>query len=49
MMRFLRITVSALFAVTLIVFSYFFVSNKLNRDDTIPVITVEGDMLDVSI
>lgn len=49
MMRFLRIAVSALFAVTLIVFSYFFISNKLNRDDTIPVITVEGDMLDVSI
>ena len=49
MMRFLRIAVSALFAVTLIAFSYFFISNKLNRDDTIPVITVEGDMLDVSI
>ncbi len=49
MMRFLRIAVSAFFAVTLIVFSYFFISNKLNSDDTIPVITVEGDMLDVSI
>lgn len=49
MMRFLRIAVSAVFAVTLIVFSYFYVSNKLTKDETVPVISVDGDMLDVSI
>lgn len=47
MMRILRIAVSALFVITLAVFSYFFINVKIHTDNTIPVISVEEEMLEV--
>lgn len=45
----MRIAVSVLFAVVLAAFSYFYIDHKLSIDETLPVITVEGDMIEVSI
>ena len=47
MMRILRIAVSVLFVITLAVFSCFYISVKIHTDKTIPVISVEGEMLEV--
>lgn len=49
MIRLIRIAVSVLFAVTLAAFSYFYVGHKLSLDETLPVITVEGEAIEVSV
>ncbi len=48
-MRALRISVLIVFSVVAIMFMSMFISNKLRVDTTIPVITVESDLLEVSI
>ncbi len=47
MLRVLRIAVVVIFIITSVVFAFFFISEKLNTDTTIPVITIEEDMLEV--
>ncbi len=49
MIRLIRIAVSVLFAVTLAAFSYFYIGHELSLDETLPVITVENDSIEVSI
>ena len=46
-MRILRNSVTVLFIVTLITFSFFFVFKKKNEDKTIPEITIETDFIEV--
>ncbi len=46
-MRILKFSVLAVFMVTLLLFSYFFISENINVDKTYPTITIEGDMLEV--
>lgn len=46
-MRILRNSVLILFIVVSIIFSVFFVFQKKNEDDTIPVITIENDFIEV--
>ncbi len=48
-MRVLRGVVLALFVVTFVAFSLIFVREKLTTDKTIPKITVEGEIIDVSL
>lgn len=47
-MRALRLIVAALFVVTTIVFTVFYIKEKATTDNTIPVIKVDGEMIDVS-
>ena len=47
-MRLLRLFVVILFVIITALFSFFYVSEKLNTDKTIPVITIEDEMIDVS-
>lgn len=47
MLRLLRISVLVLFVITSVVFIYFFITEKVNTDTTVPVITIEEDMLEV--
>ena len=47
MMKILRIAVSVLFVLTFAVFSYFYINVKIHTDNTIPVISVDGEMLEV--
>lgn len=47
-MRILRVTVSALFVIVLIIFGLFKIQQR-SADTSYPVITIESDMLDVSI
>lgn len=47
MMKIFRIAVSALFIVTFAVFSYFFISEKRNTDNTLPFISVDEELLEV--
>ncbi len=47
-MRLLRIIVAIVFVVMFILFSIFFVREKMNTDNTIPVISVEGEIIEVS-
>lgn len=46
-MRIMRISVMLLFIITTIFFSIFFVFQKKNADDTIPVITLESEFMEV--
>lgn len=48
-MRILRVAVTAVFIVTAALFVIFYFGEKLNTDNTIPVITVESDLLEVSL
>lgn len=48
-MRILRVAVTAVFIVTAALFVIFYFGEKLNTDNTIPVITVENDLLEVSL
>lgn len=48
-MRFLRIGVVILFVIVSAVFGWMFFDEKINDDKTIPVITIESDMLEVSL
>ncbi len=47
-MRVLRITVTIIFAVVAIVFSGFYISEKINADATFPIINIESGVLEVS-
>ncbi len=49
MIKVLRIVVSIIFVLTSIVFVYYFVNEKLNTDNTVPVITVKDEIIDVSL
>lgn len=46
-MRIMRISVTVLFILTLIAFSVVFIFEKKNKDNTIPVITLENDFIEV--
>lgn len=46
-MRIMRISIIIIFLVTLIAFGGTFVFQKVNEDDTIPVITIENDFIEV--
>ncbi len=48
-MRILRIVVTAIFIVVTIVFVGFYVNEKFNKDTTIPVITIEDELLVVNL
>ncbi len=48
-MRFLRIGVVILFAIVSAVFGWMYIDEKINADKTIPVITIENDLLEVSL
>ena len=48
-MRILRLIVSLLFIVTTVVYAYFLVTEKIKTDETIPVITLKEEVLDVAI
>lgn len=48
-MRIFRLIISLLFVVVFAVFSVVFISEKIKTDKTIPVITIENEMLDVSL
>ncbi len=48
-MRILRIAVLALFVITSIAFSLIFIKEKTTTDTTIPQISVEGEIIDVSL
>lgn len=48
-MRIFRLIISLLFVVVFAVFSVVFISVKIKNDNTIPVITIENEMLDVSL
>lgn len=47
-MRALRITVTALFIVVAVIFAGFYIGEKINTDTTVPVITIEEELLAVS-
>ncbi len=47
-MRILRITVTAIFIAVAILFTGFYLGEKMNTDTTIPVINIESGILDVS-
>ena len=47
-MRILRIIVVVLFLITTAVFSMYFVNTKLTDDNTIPVIKIDGELIEVS-
>lgn len=47
MLKTLRTAVTALFIFTFIIFCYFYVSEKMNTDNTIPVISIDEEMLEV--
>ncbi len=49
MLKILRIATLVLFAVTLCVFSIFYITEKKNTDTTYPEITIVGDVLEVGI
>lgn len=46
-MRALRITVTAIFIVVAVIFGIFYIGEKINMDATVPVITIEEDLLQV--
>lgn len=48
-MRIFRSIISLLFVVVFAVFSVVFISEKIKEDKTVPVITIENEMLDVSL
>ena len=48
-MKFLRIGVIVLFVIVSGVFGWMYIDEKINADETIPVITIENDMLEVSL
>ena len=48
-MKILRMTIVIVFLVVLAAFSYVFVNEKLNADYTYPEITINEDMIDVSL
>lgn len=48
-MRILRVAVTVVFIITAALFAIFYLGEKINTDNTIPVITVESDLLEVSI
>lgn len=48
-MRIFRLIISLLFVVVFAVFSVAFISEKIKDDKTVPVITIENEMLDVSL
>lgn len=48
-MRVLRLVVSLLFIVTTVLYAYFLVTEKIKTDETIPVITLKEEVLDVKI
>ncbi len=48
-MRIFRLIISLLFVVVFAVFSVVFISEKIKTDKTVPVITIENEMLDVSL
>ena len=48
MMRIFRIAVSVLFAITFAVFAYTYISEKRNTDNTLPLISVDEELLEVS-
>lgn len=48
-MRIFRLIISLLFVVVFAVFSVVFISEKIKEDKTVPVITIENEMLDVSL
>ena len=48
-MKFLRIGILILFAVVFLVFGWMFIDEKINQDKTLPVITVDSEMLEVSL
>ena len=48
-MRILRVSVLALFIIVLAAFSFIFIREKMTTDTTIPVIEVEGEIIDVSL
>lgn len=48
-MRILRLTVTVIFVITSALFLMFFVNEKMTIDKTMPVITIDGEMIDVSI
>ncbi len=48
-MKVLRIVVSLLFILTTAVFCYFLVTEKMEKDESVPVITLEEDLIEVSI
>lgn len=47
MMKILRIAVSVLFVLTFAVFAYFYIDVKIHTDNTLPVISVDGETLEV--
>ena len=47
-MRALRWIVSVLFVVSTVLFTVFYIGEKMTTDHTIPVITVEGELIEVS-
>ncbi len=49
MMRVLRIGIASLFAVTLVVFGWFWYKAEIKADKSYPVITIEGDLIEVDI
>lgn len=48
-MRILRLVVSLIFVVTTALYAYFLVTEKLKTDETVPVITLKEDVLEVDI
>lgn len=48
-MKVLRIAVSLLFVLTTAIFCYLLVTEKMEKDDTIPVITIKEEVLEVAI
>lgn len=48
-MRIFRLIISLLFVVVFAVFSVVFISEKIKEDKTIPVITIENEIIDVSL
>lgn len=48
-MRYLRLGVSLLFVVVAVVFGVVFISEKIAEDKTVPVITIDSEILDVSL
>ncbi len=48
-MRIFRITVVVLFLIITSVFGMYYVNEKLTEDDTIPMISVEGELIEVSL
>lgn len=47
-MRVLRITVTAIFIVVSVIFSIFYIGEKLNTDTTVPIIKIDEQLLEVS-